>query len=210
MCVCFAGREIEQASEQKSTPGMSKNGEGMGGKGILCLSHPLPLLLIFHTCLQFCSLRVLFRKCLLCRLNHSCGNVLHLQCTCSFSCKSNSFSYKRFSLRTCFEQRHKVTGKWPIQVIKAALYQLKTIHLIHLSDNRPESCDNGVILYILRKTIHYKVSTQKESKLCLTYSLKNLLFSKFKMLFFLITCYSCFTVNQYCWETVEGSSGSLE
>jgi len=37
---------------------------------------------------------------------------------CSFSCKSNSFSYERFSKKTCLETEAqlKVTWKWPIEL----------------------------------------------------------------------------------------------
>ena len=51
-----------------------------------------------------------------------------------------------------------------IQDIKAALHQLITIHFTYFSDNRPESCDHGVIFCVLRKTVYSKVSTHLERK----------------------------------------------
>lgn len=71
------------------------------------------------------------------------------------------FHIKGFHQGLVIKQRYKlkVTWKWPIQVIRASLI---TIHLFHRSDNGPESCDNGVILYILCETLHCKVSTNEE------------------------------------------------
>ena len=118
------------------------------------------------------------------------------------------FHIKDFHQGLVIKQRYKlkVTWKWPIQVIRAALHQLITIYFFHRSDNWPESCDNGVILYILCETLHYKVSTQKEIWYVL--SCKPLIFKLYDFVF-LVICFSCLMVNLYCLETIDGSTCSL-
>ena len=134
--------------------------------------------------------------------NHSSWNVFHPYVY--FHVNQTRFSYKRFSSRTCYKTE--VTWKWPIQVIRAALHQLITIYFFHRSDNWPESCDNGVILYILCETLHCKVSTQEEIWYVL--SCKPLIFKLYDFVF-LVICFSCFMVNLYCLATIDGSTCSL-